>query len=86
MGVKLLSKLLKTECGDCVNKVHLQQLYNKKICIDTSIYLYRFKSMGGLLEKFYLMCSIFKQYINLVLDKNHSAIMGLINKEVIKFK
>ena len=30
--------------------------------------------------------SIFKQYINLVLDKNHSAIMGLINKEVIKFK
>lgn len=62
MGVKLLSKLLKTECGDCVKKVHLQQLYNKKICIDTSIYLYRFKSMGCLLEKFYLMCSIFKQY------------------------
>ena len=62
MGVKLLSKLLKTECGDCVRKTHLRQLYGEKICIDTSIYLYRYKSMEGLLEKFYLMCSIFKYY------------------------
>ena len=62
MGVKLLSKLLKTECGDCVRKIHLRQLYGEKICIDTSIYLYRYKSMESLLEKFYLMCSIFKYY------------------------
>ena len=62
MGVKLLSKLLKTECGDCVRKVHLRQLYGEKICIDTSIYLYRYKSMESLLEKIYLMCSIFKYY------------------------
>jgi len=62
MGVKLLSKLLKTECGDCVRKVHLRQLYGEKICIDTSIYLYRYKSMESLIEKFYLMCSIFKYY------------------------
>lgn len=62
MGVKLLSKLLKTECADCVRKTHLRQLYGEKICIDTSIYLYRYKSMESLLEKFYLMCSIFKYY------------------------
>ena len=62
MGVKLLSKLLKTECGDCVRKVHLRQLYGEKICIDTSIYLYRYKSMESLLEKIYLKCSIFKYY------------------------
>ena len=62
MGVKLLGKLLKTECSDCVRKIHLRQLYGKKICIDTSIYLYRYKSMESLLEKFYLMCSIFKYY------------------------
>ena len=62
MGVKLLSKLLKTECSDCVRKTHLRQLYGEKICIDTSIYLYRYKSMESLLEKFYLMCSIFKYY------------------------
>lgn len=62
MGVKLLSKLLKTECADCVRKTHLRQLYGEKVCIDTSIYLYRYKSMESLLEKFYLMCSIFKYY------------------------
>lgn len=62
MGVKLLSKLLKTECADCVRNTHLRQLYGKKVCIDTSIYLYRYKSMESLLEKFYLMCSIFKCY------------------------
>ena len=39
MGVKLLSKLLKTECSDCVRKIHLRQLYGEKICIDTSIYI-----------------------------------------------
>ena len=65
MGVKLLGKLLKTECSDCVRKIHLRQLYGKKICIDTSIYLYRYKSMESLLEKFYLMCSIFK-YHNII--------------------
>ena len=62
MGVKLLSKLLKTECSDCVRKIHLQQLNGQKICIDTSIYIYRYKSMESLIEKFYLMCSIFKYY------------------------
>ena len=62
MGVKLLSKLLKTECSDCVRKIHLRQLYGQKICIDTSIYIYRYKSMESLIEKFYLMCSIFKYY------------------------
>ena len=62
MGVKLLSKLLKTECSDCVRKIHLRQLYGEKICIDTSIYIYRYKSMESLIEKFYLMCSIFKNY------------------------
>ena len=62
MGVKLLSKLLKTECSDCVKKIHLHQLNGKKICIDTSIYIYRYKSMSSLIEKFYLMCSIFKYY------------------------
>ena len=30
MGVKLLSKLLKTECSDCVRKIHLRQLYGQK--------------------------------------------------------
>lgn len=62
MGVKLLSKLLKNECYDETEKIHLSCLYGKKICIDTSIYLYRFKSQNTLIESFYVMCSLFKKY------------------------
>ena len=62
MGVKLLSKLLKQECNDVTNTVHLSQLYGKKLCIDASIYLYRFKCNEALLENLYLMCSVFRKY------------------------
>ena len=62
MGVKLLSKFLKNECYDDTEKIHLSSLYGKKICIDTSIYLYRFKGQEMLIENFYVMCSLFKKY------------------------
>jgi len=62
MGVKLLSKMLKTTCYDETTKVHLSQLYGKKICVDISIYLYRYKGQGMLIENFYLMCTLFKHY------------------------
>ena len=62
MGVKLLSKLLKQECNDITNTIHLSQLYGKKLCIDASIYLYRFKCNEALLENLYLMCSVFRRY------------------------
>lgn len=62
MGVKLLSKLLKRECDDVTQKLHLSQLYGKKLCIDASIYLYRFKSNDTLLENLYLMCTLFRTY------------------------
>ena len=67
MGVKLLSKLLKQECNEVTEKLHLSQLYGKKLCIDASIYLYRFKSNDSLLESLYLMCSLFRTYnINVI--------------------
>ena len=62
MGVKLLSKLLKTQCYDESKQIHLSSLFGKKICIDVSIYLYRYKSQNTLIESFYLMCSLFKHY------------------------
>ena len=62
MGVKLLSKLLKTECYDQTKQVHLSSLFGKKICVDVSIYLYRYKSQNTLIESFYTMCSLFKRY------------------------
>ena len=62
MGVKLLSSLLKSYCSDVVEKHHMGDLFGKKICIDSMIYLYRFKSQDALIEKFYLMCTLFKYY------------------------
>ena len=62
MGVKLLSKLLKQECEDVTKQLHLSELYGKKLCIDASIYMYRFKSNDSLLESLYLMCSLFRTY------------------------
>ena len=62
MGVKLLSKLLKTQCYNETKQIHLSSLYGKKICIDVSIYLYRYKGQNTLIESFYLMCSLFKHY------------------------
>ena len=62
MGVKLLSSLLKAYCSDVVEKHHMGDLFGKKICIDSMIYLYRFKSQDALIEKFYLMCTLFKYY------------------------
>ena len=62
MGIKLLSKLLKQECNDVTKSIHLSELYGKKLCIDASIYLYRFKCNDALLENLFLMCSIFRLY------------------------
>ena len=69
MGIKLLSKLLKQECSDVTKTVHLSELYGKKLCIDASIYLYRFKCNEALLENLFLMCSIFRQYNINIEDK-----------------
>ena len=43
MGVKLLNRFLKQKCGDAINELHIDQLTGKKIAIDISIFLYKFK-------------------------------------------
>jgi len=62
MGIKHLNKYLQDSCNESINKIHISSLSGKKIVIDTSIYLYRFIGDGCLLENFYLMISIFRQY------------------------
>jgi 5'-3' exonuclease len=62
MGIKHLNNYLQTLCPSSISKISLSELSGKKIVIDTSIYLYRFIGDGGLLENFYLMISIFRQY------------------------
>lgn len=63
MGIKNLNRFL---CSNCtkksIRKIHLKELSNKKLVIDTSIYLYKFSSEGLLMENMYLFISILKHY------------------------
>ena len=62
MGIKYLNKYLQTNCSKSIKQISLNDLRDKKIVIDTSIYLYRFLGENALLENFYLMISIFREY------------------------
>tara|TARA_B110000037_G_scaffold9957_1_gene10841 strand:+ start:18155 stop:19123 length:969 start_codon:yes stop_codon:yes gene_type:complete len=62
MGIKYLNKYLQTNCTNSIRQIGLHELRDKKIVIDTSIYLYRFLGENALLENFYLMISIFREY------------------------
>jgi len=63
MGIKKLNSFLLDNCTtDAITRVPLSTLKGKTVAIDTSIYLYKFLSEDALLESFYLMLSIFKQY------------------------
>lgn len=62
MGIKHLNRYIQTQCKSSIKQIHLSELTNKKIVIDTSIYLYRYAGDNTLLENFYLMISIFRQY------------------------
>ncbi len=62
MGIKLLNKFLNIQSPKAIKSIHLSQFYGKRICIDTMIYIYKFLSEDGLIEKFYLMSIIFRKY------------------------
>ena len=62
MGIKLLNTFLKKKCCKQISNISLNDLYNKKICIDISIYIYKYLSTDTLIENIYLLCSILKKY------------------------
>ena len=62
MGIHLLQTFISSLNDRSIKEQHLQSFTGKTISVDVSIYLYRFKEMGNLLENIYLMCSIFRHY------------------------
>ena len=63
MGIPKLNKLLIEKCSqEAIHKIHLEDLYKKKIAVDISIYLYRFLGEGNYMEHLYLFLSLFKYY------------------------
>ena len=62
MGIHLLQTFIASLNDRSIKEQHLREFSNKKITVDISIYLYRFKERDNLLENIYLMCSIFRYY------------------------
>ena len=62
MGIHLLNTFLKKQKCNGINEISLRELNGKKIAIDTSIYMYRYKQQGALIEKMFHLCSILRYY------------------------
>ena len=53
MGVRYLNGYLKSKCVKGIRNITLDELSNKKIAIDASIYMYNCKLKGDLIEYMY---------------------------------
>jgi 5'-3' exonuclease len=61
MGVRHLNKYITSNCSG-IQSIELSSLSNKKIVIDTSIYLYKYKSLGLLLINMEKMIKLFSKF------------------------
>lgn len=62
MGIKNLNKYIRMNCSTSIRKINFSELQWKKIAVDISIYLYKFKSENMLMEQLYLMINLFRYY------------------------
>ena len=60
MGIRHLNKFIRTYCPEAIRQMPLYELKNKKIVIDTSIYMYRYASNNSLIENMYQLIALFK--------------------------
>jgi len=49
MGVKLLNRYLTSHCHYGITPIHLQSISHKKVVVDVSIYLYKYKAVDKLM-------------------------------------
>ena len=52
MGIKNLNKLLTRHCKDGISEINIKELSGNIVAIDTSIYLYKYKYFGNILDCF----------------------------------
>jgi 5'-3' exonuclease len=62
MGIKQLNTFLKQTCNNQIKKLTFNDIANKKLAIDVSIYLYKYLQEKALIENFYLMIKLFRKY------------------------
>lgn len=61
MGIQYLNTYLKRNCSKAISYVSLNDLNQKKLAIDASIYMYRFKSEGFLIDGIYQMAMMMRR-------------------------
>ena len=63
MGIKDLNRFITDNCKKhTICKKGLKTYANKTIVIDTSIYMYKYSAQNALVEHFYFMMTLFKEY------------------------
>lgn len=62
MGVKYLNRLIRKACVNVLKKTPLSELQDKKIAVDISIYMYKYKQNGDLIDGIFNMINIFQKY------------------------
>ena len=61
MGIKNLNQFLKKKNINCINDINISQLNGKKLAVDTSIFLYKFKYSYKLVDNFLQQIYHFKK-------------------------
>ena len=62
MGIRYLNSFLKKTCHKSIRTIDLNELSNKRIVIDASIYLYQFEGDGLLLDNMRRFISVLQEY------------------------
>ena len=61
MGIRYLNKYIRRKCSRDIVEVALYKLRGKKVAIDASIYMYRYKSEGCLIDGIYQMAMLLRR-------------------------
>ena len=62
MGIKHLNNICKKYCKNSYTSVHISQIKNQTIIIDTNVYMYKFKKTNSLEIDFEIMCNKFIKF------------------------
>lgn len=61
MGVQHLNSLICSQCENAVKKQNLSEFRGKRVAVDASIFMYRYKENGVLMENVYNLINIMKK-------------------------
>jgi flap endonuclease-1 len=60
MGIRYLNRFLRMNCKKNIKLINLEELSNKTVVVDTSVYLYRFQYEGSVIDGIYQMITLFR--------------------------